>query len=126
MLVGAALAAIMALTSYAITGADNYVFEAIQPEVKTSNVAVLAVRLINKTTKKPVTNAIIVDTRIEMAPDEGHQMSSAIAPLPSPEPGIFAFKAPLTMEGRWVMFLAAKVPGEPKPVQAKIIFRTVR
>ena len=70
VLVGAALAAIMALTSYAITGADNYVFEAIQPEVKTSNVAVLAVRLINKTTKKPVTNAIIVDTRIEMAPDE--------------------------------------------------------
>ena len=126
MLAGATLAVIMALISYAFTGADDYAFEAVQSEIKTSNVAVLAVRLVNKLTKKPVTNAIIVDTRIEMAPDEGHQMSSAIAPLPSPQPGVFAFKAPLTMEGRWVMFLAAKVPGEPGPVQGKIIFRTAR
>ena len=61
-----------------------------------------------------------------MAPDEDHRMSSAIVSLPSREPGIFAFKAPLTMEGRWMLSLAAKVPGEPEPVQGKVIFRTIR
>jgi hypothetical protein len=122
----AALAIIAALMSGAYAGADDYVFEAVQPEIKASNVATLAVRLVHKASKKPVIGATLVDTRIEMAPDEGHQMSSAIAPLPSREPGIFAFKAPLTMEGRWLLSLAAKVPGEPEPVEGKIIFRTSR
>jgi hypothetical protein len=61
-----------------------------------------------------------------MAPDETHQITSAIAALPSPEGGVFAFKAPLTMEGRWLLTIAAKVPGEPDTVQGKIIFRTIR
>ncbi len=122
----AALVIIAAPLSRAYAGADDYMFEAVQPEIKASNVATLAVRLVHKTSKKPVAGATIVDTRIEMAPDEDHRMSSAIAPLPSREPGVFAFKAPLTMEGRWMLSLAAKVPGEPEPVQGKIIFRTIR
>ena len=122
----AALVIMAALTSHACAGADDYVFEAVQPEIKASNVATLAVRLVHKASKKPVIGATIVDTRIEMAPDEGHQMSSAIAPLPSGEPGVFAFKAPLAMEGRWLLSLAAKVPGEPGPVERKLIFRTRR
>ena len=121
----AALAIIAALMSGAYAGADDYVFEAVQPEIKASNVATLAVRLVHKASKKPVINATILDMRIEMT-GEGHQMRSAIAPLPTSDPGIFAFKAPLTMEGRWLLSLAAKVPGEPDAVEGKIIFRTSR
>src|SRR5438874_11386911 len=110
ILVGAVLAIVAALMTGACAGADDYVFEAVQPEIKASNVATLAVRLVHKANRKPVTDATIVDTRIEMAPGEGHQMRSAIAPLPSREPGLFAFKAPLAMEGRWLLSLAAKIP----------------
>jgi YtkA-like len=122
----AALGMLAALTSRAYAGADDYLFEAVQPEIKASNVATLAVRLVHKTGKAPVTTATLLHTRIEMAPDEDHQMSSAIAPLPSREPGVFAFKAPLTMEGRWLLTVAATIPGEPEPIEGKIIFRTRR
>ena len=76
---GAGLAILAVSLSRAYAGADDYVFEAVQPEIKASNVATVAVRLVDKTSRKPVTDATIVDTRIEMAPGEGHQMRSAIA-----------------------------------------------
>ena len=122
---GIALAMLATLTSGAPAGADDYLFEAVQPEIKTSNVATLAVRLVNKADRKPVINATILDMRIEMT-EEGHQMASAIVPVPSKEPGVFAFKAPLTMEGRWVLSLVARLGGEPEPVHGKIIFHTKR
>jgi hypothetical protein len=124
VLASGAFAIAMILAGIAFGSADDYAFEPVKAEIKASNVATLAVRLIHKATQKPVTNAVIVQTRIEMAPDESHQMTSAIAALPSPEPGVFAFKAPLAMEGRWLLSIAAKVPGEPDTVQGKIIFRT--
>ena len=122
---GIALAMLATLTRGASAGADDYLFEAVQAEIKTSNVATLAVRLVNKADRKPVTNATILDMRIEMT-EEGHQMTSAIVPVPNKEPGVFAFKAPLTMEGHWVLSLVARLAGEPEPVHGKIIFHTKR
>jgi len=65
---------------------------------------------------KPVTDAAITQTRLDMAPDGMATMTTAHVPLPSPEPGVYAFKAPLTMAGRWLLTISAKVPGEPDPV----------
>src|SRR5262249_12327919 len=112
---GIALAMLATLMRDASAGADDYLFEAVQPEIKTSNVATLAVRLVNKADRKPVINATILDMRIEMT-EEGHQMASAIVPAPSKEPGVFAFKAPLTMEGRWILSLVARLAGESEPI----------
>jgi hypothetical protein len=61
-----------------------------------------------------------------MAPDGMADMATAIIALPSPEPGVYAFKAPLTMTGRWLLTISAKVQGETDPVVGKIIFKVAR
>jgi hypothetical protein len=111
------------LTSVVLAGTDDYMFEPVKTEIKSSNVATVAVRLVHKPSGKPVTDAVIVQTRIVMAHDGGAEMASAFVPLPSPEPGVYAFKAPLTMVGSWLLSIAAEVPGEPETVVGKINFR---
>ena len=125
-LAAAAVVAAMSLTGTAFAGADDYVFELVKAEIKSSNVATVAVRLLHKPTGKPVMDAAIVQTRLDMAPDGMADMATAIAPLPSPEPGVYAFKAPLTMTGRWLLTISAKVQGEPETVLGKLTFTVTR
>jgi hypothetical protein len=110
----------------AFAGADDYVFEPVNAEIKSSNVAVVAVRLLHKPSGKPVPDAAIVQTRIDMAPDGMASMAAAIVPQPSPQPGTYAFKAPLTMAGRWLLTVSAKMQGEPDTVVGKVIFKVAR
>jgi YtkA-like protein len=123
VLTAAGIAVLASLTSVVLAGADDYVFEPVKTEIKSSNMATVAVRLVHKPSGKPVTDAEIVQTRIVMAHDGGAEMASAFVPLPSPEPGVYAFMAPLTMAGSWFLSIAAKVPGEPETVVGKIIFQ---
>jgi hypothetical protein len=125
-LAAAAVVAAMYLTGTAFAGADDYVFEPVKSEIKSSNVAIVAVRLLHKPTGKPVPNAAIVQTRLDMAPDGMADMATAIIPLPSPEPDVYAFKAPLTMAGRWLLTISAKVQGEPETVSGKLTFKVIR
>ena len=121
-LAATALVAAMNLIGAAFAGADDYVFETVKPDIKSSNVATVAVRLLHKSTGKPV----VVQTRLDMAPDGMADMATAIVPLPSPEPGVYAFKAPLTMAGRWQLTISAKVQGEPETVSGKLTFKVTR
>jgi hypothetical protein len=113
----------MTLTNVTLAGANDYVFEPVKTDIKSSNVATIAVRLLHKPSERPVTDAVIVQMRIGMAHDGGAEMDTAFVPLASPEPGVYAFMAPLTMTGSWFLSIAAKVPGEPETVVGKIIFR---
>src|SRR5216684_4015044 len=123
VLTGAAVAVLASSTSVVLAGANDYVFEPVKTEIKSSNVATVAVRLVHKPSGKPVTDAVIVQTRIVMAHDGGAEMASAFVPLPSPEPSVYAFMAPLTMAGPWLLSIAAKVQGESEIVVGKINFR---
>src|SRR5256885_12415811 len=121
-----AVLAAVSLAASAFAGADDYVFEPVQAEIKSSNVATVAVRLVHKPSGKPVAAAHIVETRLVMPHHGSAEMTSAIAPLPSPEPSVFAFKAPLMMEGQWLLSITAKVPGQSETVIGTIIFRAIR
>jgi hypothetical protein len=120
---GAAVAALVSFSSVILAGANGYVFEPVKTEIKSSNVATIAARLLHNPGERPVTNAVIVQMRIVMAHHEGADMETAFVPLASPEPGVYAFRAPLTMAGSWFLSIAAKVPGEPETVVGKIPFR---
>jgi YtkA-like len=123
---GAAVAAAVSVNSAALAGAGDYIFEPVQAEVKKGDDAIVSVRLKNKRTGQPVTDAVIVQTRIDMAPDGMAEMASPLTPVPSPEPGVYAFKTELSMAGRWLLSLAAKVQGEPETVVGKITFRATK
>ena len=118
----AALAATLSLAaSAAMAGAGDYAFEPVNPQMKKGDDVTVSVRLTNKQTGKPVANAVIFKTRIDMAPDGMAEMESAVAPLPSKEPGVYAFRTDLPMAGRYQVTLSAKVQGEPETVTGKVI-----
>ena len=121
-----ALATAVNLTGAAFAGANDSVFEPVKAEVKKGDDVVVAVRLKHKTTGKPVTDAVIVQTRIDMGPDGMGEMASPLTPVPSNEPGVYSFKTDLSMQGRWLLSIAAKVQGEAETVVGKITFRATR
>ena len=121
----AAVVATMNLTGNAFAGADNYVFEPVKSEIKSSNVATVAVRLVHKPTGKPVTDA------------ESSRRASTCRPTAWPTWLRQSFRcpartrrvrlqAPLTMTGRWLLTISAKVQGEPETVLGKLTFTVTR
>ncbi len=123
----AALAATLSLAaSGAMAGAGDYAFEPVNPEMKKGDDVTLAIRLTNKRTGKPVPDVVIFRTRVDMAPDGMAEMESDITPLPSNEPGIYAFKTDLSMAGRYQVTLSAKVQGEPDTVNGKVIIKATK
>jgi hypothetical protein len=126
ILAGAAATVAISVNVTAFAGANDYVFEPVKAEVKKGDDVVVSVRLKHKATGKPVTDAVIVQTRIDMSPDAMGEMASPLTPVPSNEPGVYSFKTDLSMQGRWLLSVAAKVQGEPETVVGKITFRATR
>jgi hypothetical protein len=124
LLAGVAIAIAVART--ALAGANDYVFEPVKAEVKKGDGVVVSVRLKHKATGKLVSKAIIVQKRIDMSPDAMDEMVSPLTPVPSNEPGVYSFKTDLSMTGRWMLSIAAKVQGEPETVVGKVTFQATR
>jgi hypothetical protein len=127
LLFASAFAVAMSLTSAAaFAGANDYSFEPVAAELKKGDDVIVAVRLLHKPTGKPVTDAVIVRTRVDMAPEGMADMESPVAPVPADEPGVYAFKTDLSMAGRWLLSVAAKVQGEPETVVGKVVFKAIK
>ena len=120
----AALIGVAAIGSAGIARADikDYEFQLVDQTVKKGD-AVIAVRLVHKPDGKPVPDAVIFATRLDMAPDGMQEMATKIAPMPSTEPGVYKFKATLTMAGGWQLSLGAKVQGETGTVENKLVLK---
>jgi hypothetical protein len=124
--VGIVFVTAVSLTVPAVAGANDYVFEPVNSDVKKGEDVVVSVRLKHRATGKPVTDAVIVQTRIDMGPDGMGEMASPLTAVPGNEPGVYAFKTDLSMAGRWLLSIAAKVQGERETVIGKITFRAVK
>jgi hypothetical protein len=99
----------------------DYEFQLVDKAIKAGADKIFAVRLINKATGKPVPDAVIFATRLDMAPDGMQEMATKIAPVPGAEPGTYKFKATFSMAGRWQLSLGAKVQGETGTVENKLV-----
>jgi hypothetical protein len=118
-----------ALIGIAMTGAatlaradiKDYEFRLVDQAIKAGPDRIIAVRLINKTTGKPVPDAVIFATRLDMAPEGMQEMATKVTPMPGTEPGTYRFKATLTMAGGWQLSLGAKVQGETGTVENKLV-----
>ena len=120
----AALIGIAVTGSATLARADikDYEFQLVDKTVKKGD-AIISVRLVHKPDGKPVPDAVIFAKRMDMAPDGMETMKTTIEPMPSTEPGIYKFKAEVTMEGGWQLSLAAKVQGETGTVENKLIIK---
>jgi hypothetical protein len=107
----------------ALAGADDYGFELVNAELPKGDAVPVLVRLVDKKTGKPVMGAIVIRSRIDMAPEGMAEHATAIKAAPSKQPGVYAFNAELSMEGRWQLSLAAKVQGETETVVGKVILK---
>jgi hypothetical protein len=121
----AASAGIALLAAGSIAHADirDYEFQLVDQAVKAGPDKIITVRLINKTTGKPVPDAVIFAMRLDMAPDGMQEMATKVTPMPGTEPGLYRFKATLGMAGGWQLSLGAKVQGETGTIENKIVIR---
>jgi hypothetical protein len=119
-----AVAVALTIWGFAPAFADvkDYEFQLVQNEAKKGEVTI-AVRLLNKKTGKAVPDAVISAKRIDMAPDGMAEMATKIEQVSSTEPGVYRFKANLSMEGRWQLSLGAKVQGETGTVESKLVIK---
>lgn len=101
----------------------DYEFQLVDQSVKAVPDSVITVRLVNKATGKPVPDAVIFATRLDMAPDGMQEMETEVAPMPGTEPGTYRFKASLSMAGGWQLSLGAKVQGETGTVENKLVLK---
>jgi hypothetical protein len=99
----------------------DYQFQLVDQTVQAGPDKVITVRLMNTKTGKPVPDAVIFATRLDMAPDGMQEMATKIAPMPGGEPGTYKFKATFGMAGRWQLSLGAKVQGETGTVENKLV-----
>ena len=119
----AALIGIAIIGSATLARADikDYEFQLVDQAIKTGPDKIITVRLINKASGKPVPDAVIFATRLDMAPDGMQEMATKVTPMPGTEPGTYRFKATLSMAGHWQLSLGAKVQGETGTVENKIV-----
>lgn len=106
----------------ALAGAKDFEFQPVSADVKNGDGAELTVRLINKVTGKPVEGAVLFRTRLDMAPNAMAEMEAKHVAQPSTEPGVYRFKADLTMAGKWGLIIKAKVPGEADTIEGTVVF----
>ncbi|WP_205925919.1 FixH family protein [Rhizobium sp. P38BS-XIX] len=106
-----------------LAASQDYEFEPVSTDVKQGQGSLVSVRLIDKRTGKPVTDAVIFTTRMDMAPEGMEMMTTPVEAATSTEPGVYAFKTDFTMAGGWRFKLAAKVQGEPDTVQGELVVK---
>jgi hypothetical protein len=122
----AVLVSLAVLSTPAFAAIEDYEFQLVQPEVKQNNAAEIEVRLVDKRSGKLVPDAVIFAQRVDMAPDGMEAMQMPIEALPSTQPGIYRFKAQISMAGGWRLSLGAKVQGESGTLESQLVFKAVQ
>jgi hypothetical protein len=115
--------AVIGFSTLARADIKDYEFQLVDQTVKAGPDKTIAVRLVNKTTGKPVPDAVIFASRLDMTPDGMQEMATKLTPVPGAEPGTYRFKANVSMAGHWQLSLGAKVQGETGTVENKLVIQ---
>src|ERR1700704_5035326 len=107
--------------TFARADIKDYKFQLVDQTIQAGPDKIITVKLMNTKTGKPVPDAVIFATRLDMAPDGMQEMATKISPMPGGEPGTYKFKATFGMAGRWQLSLGAKVQGETGSVENKLV-----
>lgn len=119
------LAGVLIVGSATVTlaASQDFEFQPVSTDVKQGQGSLVSIRLVDKRTGKPVPDAVIFATRMDMAPEGMEMMTTPVEATSSTVPGVYVFKADFTMAGGWRFKLAAKVQGEPDTVQGELVLK---
>ena len=104
----------------AMAAPQDYRFELAGPPARSANATLVKVRLVHVPDGKPVSGAVIDQSRFDMGPEGMAEMGAPVKALPPTEPGVYAFEAQPSMPGNWGLTLSARVPGETQPVRGTV------
>jgi hypothetical protein len=123
----AALAAtLLARMVGADAAAGDYRFELAGNPQAAGGKSIVAVRLTHTPDNKPVSGAVIIQTRADMGPDGMKEMTAPVKALPPKEPGVYLFEVEPGMAGGWMLTLAAKVQGEAETVRGSVTVKLAK
>lgn len=123
-----AAAALVACLSAGLAGnaaaaMTDYEFQLVDGTVAMGKDIPVRVRLVDKRTGMTVPDAVIFETRLDMAPDGMETMTAPVEVAPSPEPGIYVVKGNFVMAGGWRISLGAKVQGEEGTLRNELVLK---
>ena len=112
-----------ALPSFAAVA--DYRFELVGKPQLSGQKDVVKIRLVHTTDGKPVTDAVIFESKADMGPAGMESMPAPVKALPVKE-GIYSFEIDPGMAGTWALHLAAKVQGETGTVRGTVNLELVK
>ena len=122
----AAIASAIATNAYA--AAKDYRFElAANPQKEGNGRSIVFVKLVHLPDSKPVSGAIVIQSKADMGPIGMAAMAAPVKPLPEQPSGIYRFEIPNAAVWKkadnWALTLDAKVQGEPETVHGTVVVR---
>jgi len=106
--------------SPASAAAKDYRFEVVGSPVKSGKATLIKIRLLHVPDGKPVPGAIIVQTKLDMAPQGMASMTTPANASPTADAGVYQIEAEPKMAGNWGLTLSAKVQGERETVSGTV------
>jgi len=70
---------------------------------------------------KAVSDAIVIQTKFDMAPEGMAEMAAPAKTSATGEPGVYQVEAQPSMGGKWALTLSAKVQGEAETVRGTVV-----
>ena len=123
----AAIAALGIIAAPALYAAPkDYRFEMIGTPAAANGKSVVQLRLVHVPDKKPVTGAVVFESKADMGPDGMPTMTAPANVLPETTPGVYRVEVQPDMAGNYAISVAAKVQGEPETVRGSVTVKLTK
>jgi YtkA-like len=110
----------LAVPTEALAAAQDYRFEAAGPPAKSGKATIVKIRLVHLPDGKPVSGAVIFQTRFDMGPDGMATMTAPAKLVRASEANLYQLELEPPMGGNWALSLSAKVQGETETVNGSV------
>ena len=114
------------LGSAAFAAAKDYKFEFVNAQPAGGGKTDVTVRLVHVPDSKPVSDAVIFQTRADMGPEGMPTMAVPVTAGPAGQPGLYQFHAETSMAGTWALTFSAKLQGETETVKGSVNFKAAK
>jgi hypothetical protein len=113
-------ALLICVAGNALADPKDYRFEAVQPHVMAANDVMVTLRLVHVPDNKPVTDAVIISSKMEMPMGGMAPMTTKVSTVKPSKPGEYPFQSDLSAGGSWTLTVSAKVQGEAGTVTGSV------